>query len=94
MDSLMGELNLAKMSREELIQLIVENRDTLDTDVLKQALDRIDILAGKENTETEIAIAEINNEAFDDLPAEEQLGKLMKAAQLLSREATKYGVGI
>ena len=50
-------------------------------DVLKQALDRIDILDGKEKTAAESAIADINDEAFDDLPIDEQLKKLMKANQ-------------
>ena len=39
------------------------------------------MLDGKEKTAAESAIADINDEAFDDLPIDEQLKKLMKANQ-------------
>ena len=83
----MENLNIAEMSRDELVRLVAEKTDTLDLDVLKQALDRIDMLDGKEKTEAESTIADINDEAFDDLPIDEQLKKLMKANQafILSR---------
>ena len=65
----------------ELVRLVAEKPDTLDLDVLKQALDRIDMLDGKEKTAAESAIADINDEAFDDLSIDEQMKKLMKANQ-------------
>ena len=69
----MENMNIAEMSRDELVRLVAEKTNTLDLDVLKQALDRIDILDDKENTAADVAIADINDESFDDLPAEEQL---------------------
>ena len=90
----MKKLNIAGMSRDELIQVVVDQKDTLDIDILKQALDRIDALDCKEKTAAESAIETINNEAFDDLPLEEQLKKLMRAAQSLSDDAKKYGIDI
>ena len=77
----MENLNIAEMSRDELVRLVAEKPDTLDLDVLKQALDRIDMLDGKEKTAAESAIADINDEAFDDLSIDEQMKKLMKANQ-------------
>ena len=77
----MENMIIAEMSRDELIRLIAEKSGTLDLDVLKQALDRIDMLDGKENAAAESAIADINDEAFEDLPLDEQLKKLMKANQ-------------
>lgn len=85
----MENMNIAKMSREELVRLIVEKSELLKLDVLKTALDRIDILDGKVETATESEIEAINDEAFDDLPLGEQLKKLMKASQSLSEEAKK-----
>ena len=61
----MENMNIAEMSRDELVRLVAEKSDTLDLDVLKQALDRIDMLDGKEKTVAESAIADINDEAFD-----------------------------
>ncbi len=90
----MENLNIAEMSRDELVRLVAEKSDTLDLDVLKQALDRIDMLDGKEKTEAESTIADINDEAFDDLPIDEQLKKLMKANQALIDEAKKSGIDI
>ena len=77
----MENMNIAEMSHDELVRLVAEKTNTLDLDVLKQALDRIDMLDGKEKTEAESTIADINDEAFDDLPIDEQLKKLMKANQ-------------
>ena len=77
----MENMNIAEMSRDELVRLVAEKPDTLDLDVLKQALDRIDMLDGKEKTAAESAIADINDEAFDDLSIDEQMKKLMKANQ-------------
>ena len=90
----MENMNIAEMSRDELVRLVAEKSDTLDLDVLKQALDRIDMLDGKEKTVAESAIADINDEAFDDLPLDEQLKKLMKANQALIDEAKKSGIDI
>ena len=90
----MENLTITEMSRDELIQLITEKKETLDLGVLKQALDRIDMLDGKEKTVTESAIAAINDESFDSLTMEEQLNKLMKAAQVLSDEAKNCGIDI
>ena len=84
----------AEMSRDELVRLVAEKSDTLDLDVLKQALNRIDMLDGKEKTVAESAIADINDEAFDDLPVDEQLKKLIKANQALIDEAKKSGINI
>ena len=61
----MENMIIAEMSRDELVRLVAEKSDTLDLDVLKQALDRIDMLDGKEKTVAESAIADINDEAFD-----------------------------
>ena len=55
----MENLNIAEMSRDELARLVAEKSDMLDLDVLKQALDRIDMLDGKEKTEAESTIADI-----------------------------------
>jgi len=44
----MENMNIAEMSRDELVRLVAEKSDTLALDVLKQALDRIDMLDGKE----------------------------------------------
>ena len=52
----MENLNITEMSREELVRLIAEKSDALDLDVLKQALDKIDMLGSKEKT-AESAIA-------------------------------------
>ena len=52
------------------------------------------ILDGKVKTVTESEIEAVNDEAFDDLPLEKQLKKLMKASQSLSEEAKKYGLDI
>ena len=90
----MENMIIAEMSRDELIRLIAEKSGTLDLDVLKQALDRIDMLDGKENAAAESAIADINDEAFEDLPLDEQLKKLMKANQALIDEAKKSGIDI
>lgn len=68
----MENLKISEMSRDELTQFIVDKKDTLDLDVLKQALDRIDMLDGKKKTVVDSAVAEINDEAFDDLPLDEQ----------------------
>ena len=61
----MENMIIAEMSRDELVRLVAEKSDTLDLDVLKQALDRIDMLDGKEKTVAESAIADINDEASD-----------------------------
>ena len=90
----MENLNITEMSREELVRLIAEKSDALDLDVLKQALDKIDMLDGKEKTAVESAIADINDESFDGLPIDEQLKKLMKANQALIDEAKKSGIDI
>ena len=90
----MENMNIAEMSRDELVRLVAEKPDTLDLDVLKQALDRIDMLDGKEKTAAESAIADINDEAFDDLSIDEQMKKLMKANQALIDEAKKSGINI
>ena len=37
----MENLNIAEMSRDELVRLVAEKTNTLDLDVLKQALDRM-----------------------------------------------------
>ena len=87
-------MNIAEMSHDELVRFVTEKSDTLDLDVLKQALDRIDMLDGKEKTVVESAIADINDEAFDGLPIDEQLKKLMKANQALIDEAKKSGIDI
>lgn len=68
----MENLKISEMSRDELTQFIVDKKDTLDLDVLKQALDRIDMLDGRKKTVVDSAVAEINDEAFDDLPLDEQ----------------------
>ncbi len=52
----MENMNIAKMSRDELVRLLVEKSGTLDLDDLKQALDRIDMLDGKEKTAAESAM--------------------------------------
>ena len=90
----MENMSIAEMSRDELVRLVAEKSDTLALDVLKQALDRIDMLDGKEKTEAETAIADINDDAFEDLPIDEQLKKLMKANQALIDEAKKSGIDI
>ena len=46
----------------ELVRLVAEKPDTLDLDVLKQALDRIDMLEEKKKTAAESAIADINDD--------------------------------
>ena len=61
----MENMIIAEMSRDELVRLVAEKPDTLVLDVLKQALDRIDMLDGKEKTVAESAIADINDEASD-----------------------------
>ena len=88
----METMNITEMSRDELIQFIADRKDTLDVDILKQALDRIDTLKNAKKSEVDQAIAAINDESFDGLPMEEQLQKLMKAAQLLNDEAKKNGI--
>lgn len=93
-DNSSENMNIAEMSREELVRLIAEKSDMLELNVLKAALDRIDILDGKVKTVTKSEIEAINDEAFDDLPLEEQWKKLMKASQSLSEEAKKYGLDI
>ena len=50
------------------------------------------MLDGKEKTIAESAIADINDEAFEDLPLDEQLKKLMKANQALIDVAKKSGI--
>jgi ribosomal 50S subunit-associated protein YjgA (DUF615 family) len=85
-------MNITEMSRDELIQFIADRQDTLDVDILKQALDRIDTLENAKKSEADQAIAAINDESFDDLPMEEQLQKLIKAAQLLNDEAKKNSI--
>ncbi len=88
----METMNITEMSRDELIQFIADRQDTLDVDILKQALDRIDTLENAKKSEADQAIAAINDESFDDLPMEEQLQKLIKAAQLLNDEAKKNSI--
>ena len=88
----METMNITEMSRDELIQFISDRKDTLDVDILKQALDRIDTLEKAKKSEADRAIAAINDESFEGLPMEEQLQKLMKAAQLLNDEAKENGI--
>ena len=40
-------MNIAEMSRDELVRLVAEKPDTLDLDVLKQALDMRSCARGK-----------------------------------------------
>ena len=88
----METMNITEMSRDELIQFISDRKDTLDVDILKQALDRIDTLEKAKKSEADRAIAAINDESFEGLPMEAQLQKLMKAAQLLNDEAKENGI--
>lgn len=87
-------MDIMEMSRAELVRLVTENKDTLDIEVLKQALDRIDAMDGVNKTEVESVIADINDEAFEALPVGKQLEKLMKASQALIDEAKKSGINI
>lgn len=76
-----------KMSRDELVQLEVNNTENTDIEVLMKALDRIDALDGIEKTEADILIEAINDDSFDALPLEKQLEKLMQATQALINDA-------
>lgn len=87
-------MNITEMSRDDLIRFIADRKDTLDVDTLKLALDRIDALENTEKSEADQAIAAINDESFEGLPVDEQLQKLMKAAQLLNDEAKKNGIDL
>lgn len=49
----METMNITEMSRDELIQLIADRQDTLDVDILKQALDRIDTLENAKKSEAD-----------------------------------------
>ncbi len=53
----MENIKIAEMSRDELVRLVAEKSDTLGLDALKQVLDRIDMLDGKEKTAAESAMA-------------------------------------
>ena len=46
----MKNLNIAEMSRDDLIRLIADQKDTLNIEILKKALDTIDTLEGKGKT--------------------------------------------
>lgn len=87
-------MDIMEMSRAELVRIVTENKDTLDIEVLKQALDRIDAMDGVDKTEVESAIADINDEAFEALPVGKQLEKLMKASQALIDEVKKSGINV
>ena len=50
----MENMNIAEMSHDELVRFVAEKSDTLDLDVLKQALDRIDMLDGKPTATTTV----------------------------------------
>lgn len=85
---------ISEMSRDELIQLIVNDPEKTDIAVLKQALDRIDALDGAEKTEADTLIEAINDDSFDELPLDKQLEKLIQATQALIEQAKKYGTEI
>lgn len=85
---------ISEMSRDELIQLIVNDPEKTDIAVLKQALDRIDSLDGAEKTEADTLIEAINDDSFDALPLDKQLEKLIQATQALIEQAKKSGTEI
>lgn len=89
-----GQIDISEMSREELVQLVIDSRENLELDVLKQALDRIDEIDGVKKSESDTLIDEINEDAFDSLPIEKQLEKLIQASQALVDEAKKYGIDL
>ena len=78
---------ISEMSRDELIQPIVNDPENTDIEVLKHALDRIDALDGAKKTEADTLIEAINDNSFDDLPLDKQLEKLTQATQALIDQA-------
>lgn len=90
----MSMKKISEMSRDELIQLVVNDPENTDIEVLKQALDRIDAIDGVEKTEADTLIEAINDDSFDALPLDKQLEKLMQATQALIDQAKKSGTEI
>lgn len=88
------EKKFTEMSREELVQFMSENIESLDMEVLEQLVQRIDELDGKVKEKSKTLLEEINDEQFESLPMEEQAKKLMSAIQNLIDEAKKIGIEI
>lgn len=87
----MSMKKISEMSRDELVQLVLNSPESVGIEVLKQALDRIDELDGVEKTEADALIETINDDSFDALPLEKQLEKLMHATQALIDQVKESG---
>ena len=87
----MSMKKISEMSRDELVQLVLNSPESVGIEVLKQALDRIDELDGVEKTEADALIETINDDSFDALPLEKQLEKLMQATQALIDQVKESG---
>ena len=88
------EKSVSDMNRGELVQLVKDCQENLDLDILKQALDRIDEIDGVQKSESDKLIDEINDDAFEMLPIEKQLEKLIHASQALIDEAKESGIDL
>lgn len=87
----MSMKKISEMSRDELVQLVLNSPESVGIEVLKQALDRIDELDGVEKTEADALIETINDDSFDALPLEKQLEQLMQATQALIDQVKESG---
>lgn len=87
----MSMKKISEMSRDELVQLVLNSPESVGIEVLKQALDRIDELDRVEKTEADALIETINDDSFDALPLEKQMEKLMQATQALIDQVKESG---